>query len=99
MFSEHLKLLGDPNDADSVGGWVSVSPRSWGSFPTSAPPGPPQFSPAVLPGVLPGASSGFSEPATSGEPAGGWTGDEGGGERCTLLLSPKYLRPQFLPQS
>ena len=63
------------------------------------PLGPPQFSPAVLPGVLPGASSGFSEPATSGEPAGGWTGDEGGGERCGLLLSPKYLRPQYLPQS
>ena len=42
----------------------------------------PNLGPPVLPGspdsviLLPGACSGCWEPATSGEPAGGWTGDD-----------------------
>ena len=81
--------MGDSNDPDSVGGSDSASPR----FPTSVPSGPPR-GPLQF---LPGASSGFSGPATSGEPAGGWTGDEGG-ERCGGMLWLRYLQ-QYLLQS
>ena len=61
-------------------------------------PSPPRsFGPNL--GLLPRSSPVprcFSLPATSGEPAGGWTGDEGG-EKCAICLS-QYL-PQYLPFS
>ena len=72
MFSEHWKLLGDPNDADSVGGWVSVSPRSWGSFPTSAPPVLPSSHPRSSPEFSPVLLRAFrSPPLVVSRPAGG----------------------------
>ena len=76
--------FGDSNDPDSHTGSDSLVLPGL-SVPTSvSSPDPPQFPRC------------FSLPATSGEPAGGWTGDEGG-EKCAICLS-QYL-PQYLPFS
>ena len=68
-------------------------------------PRPPQFfpraprlsSPVHL--VSPMGAALVLVPATSGQPAGGGTGDDWAGERCWWTPQSKYLHSQYLPLS